>query len=166
MCYWLYNDQICISQKLARARHYDPRKTSTGLFVELYIIGQNFKMSGLQNDAIDAILSCCRAMDLVLMSTYIYQKTQPRCKLRKLLVKLVSYRYSADELQDDMHKICNDFLFDLAIAAFRDRDKGVTRYQGQVPPQENFCADFHTHELGVGRCRRMKGYVTVTEERP
>ncbi len=146
LCCWMYEGRICLSQEVAQQSHYHPNplQTATGIFVKLYLVGVRFQMSQLRNDAIDAILSCCRAVDMVRLSTHIYVHTKPASRLRKLLVQMVTYEYDAEDLKKDKSEICSDFLFDLALVACQNRDKDG-RFRGQTPAQENFCARYHTH---------------------
>ncbi|KAK0119952.1 hypothetical protein ONS95_011376 [Cadophora gregata] len=168
LCYWMYHDEICISHTIEQRpiNCLDPLQTAPGLFVKLYLAGDKFFMPGLRNDAIDALLSRSRTLDLVKLSRYIYGQTQPGSNLRKLVVKAVSSKFDADDLYEHRCWIREDFLLDLAKAAFLDRDQGFNRFRDRKPPQEGFCANFHKHEKGMPRCEMMKGYVVAEDERP
>ncbi|XMA17664.1 hypothetical protein WAI453_010455 [Rhynchosporium graminicola] len=167
LCYWMYHNYICISQNISqRSNNVDPLNTAPGLFIKLYIAAAKFSMPLLCNDAIDALLCCAQTIDLVSLSTHVYANTKPGSNLRKLLVKVISRRCNADDLVSQRQLIRTDFLFDLAEAAFKDRDQGFNRFRDRLPPQEGFCAAFHVHEKGEGRCEMMKVFVVADEERP
>ncbi|KAH7410880.1 hypothetical protein BKA64DRAFT_367109 [Cadophora sp. MPI-SDFR-AT-0126] len=168
LCYWMYHNEICISHTIEqRSSDYpDPLQTAPGLFVKLYIAGDNYFMPRLKNDAIDALLSRARTVEMVRLSRYVYDNTKPGSNLRKLLVKVVSSKFDAEDLYEHQHWIRGDFWLDLAKAAFLDRDQGFNRFSDRKPPQEGFCAAFHVHEKGSNRCEMMKGYVVTEEERP
>ncbi|KAL5329747.1 hypothetical protein ACEPPN_003264 [Leptodophora sp. 'Broadleaf-Isolate-01'] len=163
LCYWMYHNEICISHTISQrsGSHIDPLETAPGLFVKLYIAGDKYSMPRLRNDAIDALLSRARTIDLVRLSTYIYANTKVRSNLRKFLVRVVSSKFDAEDLQDHRHLTCAEFLFDLAKAAFVDRDQGFNRFRDRMPPQEGFCAAFHVHERGTERCEMMRGCVVA-----
>lgn len=59
MCYWMYHNQICVPEYIARKPYHDPEPletTTQGLFVKLFLAGQNYLIPDLGNDAIDGIL--------------------------------------------------------------------------------------------------------------
>ncbi|KAG4438069.1 hypothetical protein IFR05_006435 [Cadophora sp. M221] len=159
LCYWMYHDEICISHTISQrpGNHLDPLETAPGLFVKLYIAGDKYSMPRLRNDAIDALLSHSQTIDLVRLSTYVYTNMKVGSNLRKLLVRVVSYKFDAEDLHEHRHLICAEFMFDLAKAAFVDRDQGFNRFRDRMPPQEGFCVAFHVHERGAERCEMMKG---------
>ncbi|KAH7354807.1 hypothetical protein BKA65DRAFT_548891 [Rhexocercosporidium sp. MPI-PUGE-AT-0058] len=167
LCYWMYHDEICISHIIPQrsSSHCDPLETAPGLFVKLYIAGDSYSMPRLRNDAIDALLSRSCTIDLVRLSSYVYVNTKVGSNLRKLFIRVVSHRFDAEDLYEHRHLICDEFLFDLANAAFVDRDQGFNRFRDRMPPQEGFCAAFHSHERGAGRCEMMKRCVVADEER-
>ncbi|PVH87574.1 hypothetical protein DL98DRAFT_649203 [Cadophora sp. DSE1049] len=167
LCYWMYHDEICVSHTIEQCSsdYSDPLQTAPGLFVKLCIAGDKFAMPGLKNDAIDALLSRARTMELVRLSRYIYNNTKPGSSLRKLLVKVVSSKFDAEDLHEHRYFICSEFLLDLAKAAFLDRDQGFNRFRDRKPPQEGFCANFHVHEKGAVRCEMMKAYIVADEQR-
>lgn len=168
LCYWMYHDEICIPYGISQisSTHPEALETAPGLFVKLYIAGFKFSMPRLRNDAIDALLSRARTIDLVKLSSYVYANTEPGSQLGKLLVRVVNYKWSAEELNEQRGLVCEEFLWDLAMAAFKDRDQGFNRWRDRVPPQEGFCREFHEHRRGEGRCGMMKGFVVADEGCP
>ena len=168
LCYWMYHDEICISHAIEHrsSDHSDPEHTTTGLFVKLWIASDKFSMPRLTNHTIDVLLSRAKTMDLVRLARYIYSKTKRGSDLRKLLVKVVSSRFDADDLDEYRDWISENFLLDLAKAAFLDRDQGFNRFRDRKPLQEEFCTNFHVHEKGAARCEVMKGYIVADEGRP
>ncbi len=165
----MYHNELCISEKI-RDRSYGYSKntlsTTQGLLIKLYILSTKYIIPTLQNDCIDAIILYSRTIELVHLSTYIWENTSPNAKLRDLVVRMIGDRYCTNDLKEDSLYIGPELMLALAVAAFGHRDKGYNRFRDQVSPRERFCKEFHVHDTGpVGQCTKIKEYVMAEREK-
>ncbi|PVH87575.1 hypothetical protein DL98DRAFT_649204 [Cadophora sp. DSE1049] len=159
MVYWMYADEIGISQSLSKKNAFWANSTVCamesywGHFAKLYVAGDKYGIPRLRNHCIDAVLQ--RRDEITYIPPgiilYVYQNTSSsNDPLRRLLVMAFKYecpewaiKYCKDKLE-----VCPEFLMDLVTAFFQD--KSSKEYMAKLEaPESDFCKKFHSHREGV-----------------
>ena len=164
LVHWMYHDEICVDEKKANVNDANTEEEAMrgvwGIFVKLFVLGQKYQIPPLQNDAIDAILVYVNTWSIELgVISYAYENTSSGSPLRRLLVRLVRLDDDDLELMRFKNGLCQEFLFELAMALFkaqRSPSKGAKR------GDTSFCKRFHKHKAGEHRCKILKSFTTFS----
>jgi hypothetical protein len=175
MIFWIYHNQICISEI-----KYDELNTwctceealdsPWGLFTQLYVIAQKYQMAQLQNDVIDALLDLGAKWVLAPgIISWVYENTAKGDNLRKLIFRIAREDLTRSDLASFCDNLCQQFLFDMTYAAAQSDSHGKLEDNDKLcsieNPQEEFCAEYHHHDVGhdVGhggkKCKKVKPFI-------
>ncbi len=119
LVYWMYGNRICVSKDILTRGPLDEFTPTNqeamvspwGLFVKLYVLGEEYQIPRLRNHAIDAILHFRTKCDLELgVTPYVYQHTTSKASpLRFLMVRIAKCESNDDEIEDFGNQLCSEF---------------------------------------------------------
>jgi hypothetical protein len=167
LVHWMYHNEICIDEEKANFNAAETKEEvmrgAWGIFVILFVLGQKYQMPRLRNDAIDAILTHRKSCELKLgVISYVYENTASSSSpLRRLLVRLVRYHKDDLELQAYKTHLCEEFLFELAIAFFKEKKLESSKIKF-LDPHKSFCKTYHKHEADEPKCKTLKSFTTFS----
>jgi hypothetical protein len=165
LVHWMYYNEICVDEEKAIFNDAETKEEvmrgAWGLFVMLFVLGEKYQMPRLRNDAIDAIITHRKSCELKLgVISYAYENTTSSdSALRRLLVRIVRLDKDHGELMESKTDLCQEFLFELAIAFFKVIKRGL-----KMPSHvdSTFCKSFHKHEAPGPRCKNPKSFTTFS----
>jgi hypothetical protein len=174
LIFWIYHNQICISEinihwevnTWCRCSCEEALDTPWGLLAQLYVTAQKYQMAQLQNDAIDALLDLSKQWNLpTSIISWVYENTTKGDNLRKLIFRIARQELERSDLATFCDNLCPQFLFDMTYAATKTGESGSdVRLEDNEKlcsienPQEEFCAEYHQHDVGHGgkKCKKVK----------
>ncbi|KAL3417585.1 BTB/POZ domain-containing protein [Phlyctema vagabunda] len=171
MVYWMYHDRIYLSDDIIDVScefedHVGTYHLSAmTYFCKLYILGEKYRIQRFKNDILDAIYHRWEGMESyffpVDLVNYIYQNTtSPDCKLRKILIKIMSHDMDIDILRDEGHRFNSYALRDLALHYIGyDGSDNFSDYS-------KFCSEYHKHDSSdfLEPCEEPKMYDVESEQ--
>jgi BTB/POZ domain len=178
MVYWIYHNEICINQQVLKREYEGDRDscvqaltTPWGLFAQLYIVGKKYKMSSLQNDAIDALLDHGIWNTLTIcIIPWVYENTIKGDKLRKLFFLMAKRDLNRSHLAQFHNQLSLEFLFDMTYDSVPGTNEPGPKLEWNESmidlddPYEDFCSQLHNQESCGGDCEDYKVYDVVGHE--
>jgi hypothetical protein len=136
-----------------------------GLLAKLLVLGDVYYIKSLQNDVIDAMITCFNQFTLPFdIIPFVYENTsESSSPIRRLLVKYAERRFKAHEIDCEELKLPAEFLSDMCrnLLHFREAYQCVRLDETDSPDECNhllevdtpvkqyfevrFCTDFHYH---------------------
>lgn len=141
--YWLYYQRIYIPKDI-RGASLDSLKGSYGLLTKLWVLAETYQMKSLENDVVDSVWNLYLAEGVISYSIidFVYKNTsRPLSAMRRLLVTILEFELSIQDLDHLQGLLQADFLFDLCRKQLEAPDTKFGMTLGK-----DFCKIFHEHD--------------------
>jgi hypothetical protein len=134
----------------------DPLAGCFGLLAKLWVLSDKYYITPLQNDIIDAIITCYTQYGRIPeeVISFVYEITsQSSSPIRKLLVRLADEYYCHHQLDRIDVRFPTEFLFDMwrrtlefaGTVKCGECDGSTGTYPEEFAFEICFCTDFHYH---------------------
>lgn len=152
--YWLCRDRLFMPKELLEIKD-SSMNASCGFFAKLWVLAERYEITALKTDVVDALLHRYLTDEPFrwIIIHFIDENTrEPQSSIRKLLVMLAIFSFSANDLESLKHQglLPPEFLFDMCRCFLEDLANMIF---SNVMVSKDHCKDPHKHDFeGDGEC--------------